>query len=79
MINCDIELDLPLSKHCIIFEIYSTPEVPTNPASNPFTYTLTDRPLFTNCDPFIKSITKIDRTATDDTEDLDLVISIYNL
>ena len=52
--NCEIELNLPLSKHCIIFEIYSTPEVPTNSASYPFTDTVTEKIFFSNCEPFIK-------------------------
>ena len=34
---------------------------------------------FKNCAPFIKCTTKIDGTATDDTEDLDLVILMYSL
>ena len=34
---------------------------------------------FKNCVPFTKCITKIDGTAIDDAEDLDLVIPIYNL
>ena len=32
-----------------------------------------------NCAPFIKCITKMDRTTIGDAEDLELVISIYNL
>ena len=32
-----------------------------------------------NCAPFIKCITKIDATTTDDAGDLDLVIPMYNL
>ena len=32
-----------------------------------------------NCAPFTKCITKIDETATDDAEDLDLVMPMYNL
>ena len=32
-----------------------------------------------NCGPYIKCITKIDGTTIDDAEDLDLVISMYNL
>ena len=80
MINCEIELDdLSLSKHCIIFEICSTPKLSTNQASNPFTDTLTNSTLFANCDPFMKLIKKINRTTIDDTEGLDLVISMYNL
>ena len=35
--------------------------------------------LFKNCAPFSKSITKIDGATTDDAEDLDLVLSVYNL
>ena len=34
---------------------------------------------FKNCAPFIKCITKTDGTTLDDAEDLDLVMSIYNL
>ena len=34
---------------------------------------------FKNCALFIKSITKIDGTAIDDAEDLDLVMPMYNL
>ena len=34
---------------------------------------------FTNCAPFIKSITKIDGTTIDYAEDLDLVMLMYNL
>ena len=34
---------------------------------------------FEDCAPFIKSITKIDGTAIDDVEDLDLVMPMYNL
>ena len=34
---------------------------------------------FKNCAPFIKCITKIDRTTIDDAEDLDLVMPMYNL
>ena len=34
---------------------------------------------FNNCAPFIKCITKIDETTTDDAEDLDLVMPMYNL
>ena len=34
---------------------------------------------FKNCAPFTKCITKIDGTATDDVEDLDLVMPMYNL
>ena len=34
---------------------------------------------FKNCAAFTKCITKVDRTATDDVEDLDLVMSMYNL
>ena len=34
---------------------------------------------FKNCAPFIKCITKIDGTTTDDAEDLDLFMSMYNL
>ena len=34
---------------------------------------------FQNCAPFTKYIAKIDGTATDDAEDLDWVMSIYNL
>ena len=33
---------------------------------------------FKKCSPFINCITKIDRTTTDDTENLDLVIPMYN-
>ena len=35
--------------------------------------------VFKNCAPFTKFITKIDRTTIDDTEDIDLVMSMYNL
>ena len=34
---------------------------------------------FRNCTPFNKCITKIDETAIDDSEKLDLVMSRYNL
>ena len=34
---------------------------------------------FENCAPFTKCITKIDGTTIDDTEDLDLVMPVYNL
>ena len=34
---------------------------------------------FKNCAPFTKCITKIDGTITDDSEDLDLVMPMYNL
>ena len=34
---------------------------------------------FKSCVPFIKSITKFDRTIIDDAEYLDLVMSMYNL
>ena len=34
---------------------------------------------FKNCGPFINCITKIDGTTKDDDEDLNLVMSIYNL
>ena len=34
---------------------------------------------FKNCAPFTKCIAKIDRTTTDDAEDLDLVMPMYNL
>ena len=34
---------------------------------------------FRNCSPFTKCITKIDGTAIDDAEDLDLVMSVYNI
>ena len=34
---------------------------------------------FTICVPFIKCITKTDGTTIDDAEDLDLVMSMYNL
>ena len=34
---------------------------------------------FKNCAPFIKCITKIDGTAIDNAEDLDLVMPMYNL
>ena len=34
---------------------------------------------FKNCAPFTKCIRKIDGTSTDDAEDLDLVILMYNL
>ena len=34
---------------------------------------------FEDCAPFIKSIPKIDETAIDDAEDLDLVMPMYNL
>ena len=34
---------------------------------------------FKNCAPFTKFITKIDETTTDDAEDLDLVIAMYNM
>ena len=34
---------------------------------------------FKNCAPFIKCIIKIDGTTTDDPEDLDLVMLMYNL
>ena len=37
------------------------------------------RATFKNCAPFIKCITKIDGAKIDDEEDLDLVISMYNL
>ena len=32
-----------------------------------------------NCEPFTKSITKIDETTIDDAEHLDLVVPMYNL
>ena len=35
--------------------------------------------VFKNCAPLTKCITKIDGTAIDDTENLDLVMSMYNL
>ena len=35
--------------------------------------------VFKNCAPFTKFITKIDRTTIDDTEDIDLVMPMYNL
>ena len=34
---------------------------------------------FNNCAPFTKCITKIDETTVDDDEELNLVISMYNL
>ena len=34
---------------------------------------------FRNCSPFTKCIKKIDGTAIDDAEDLDLVMSVYNI
>ena len=34
---------------------------------------------FKNCAPFTKCITKIDETTIDDAEDLDLIMSTYNL
>ena len=34
---------------------------------------------FKNCAPFTKCVTKIDGATTDDAEDLDLVMPIYNL
>ena len=34
---------------------------------------------FKNCAPFTKCIKKIDETTIDDAEDLDLVMSMYNL
>ena len=34
---------------------------------------------FKNCAPFTKCITKIDGTTIDNAEDLDLVLSMYNL
>ena len=34
---------------------------------------------FKNCEPFTKCSTKIDRTTIDDSEDLDLVMPMYNL
>ena len=34
---------------------------------------------FKNCAPFTKCITKIDGTTIDDTDDLDLVVPVYNL
>ena len=34
---------------------------------------------FTNCAPFTKCITKIDGTTVDNAEDLDLIMSMYNL
>ena len=61
------------------WNIYFTSEVLTDPASNPFTNTLTGRTLFSNYELFIKWITKIDRATIDDTEDLNLVMSMYNL
>ena len=35
LINCKLELDLSKPRKCIISEIYESPEVPANPASNP--------------------------------------------
>ena len=35
--------------------------------------------VFKNCVPFIKCITKIDRRTLDDGEDLDSVMTMYNL
>ena len=34
---------------------------------------------FKNCAPFTKFITKIDETTTDDAEDLDLFMAMYNM
>ena len=34
---------------------------------------------FKNCPPFIKCTKKVDRTTTDDAQDLDLLMSMYNL
>ena len=34
---------------------------------------------FTNCAPFTECITKVDETTIDDRENLDLVMSMYNL
>ena len=34
---------------------------------------------FKNCAPFIKCITKTEKTTIDDAEDLDLVMPMYNL
>ena len=39
----------------------------------------TTQVAFKNCAPFTKCITKIDGTTIDDAEDLDLVMSMYNL
>ena len=35
LINCEIGLDLKLTKNCVISEIYKTLEVPANPNANP--------------------------------------------
>ena len=35
MINYEIEVNLPRSKVCILSEIFKTPEIDANPASNP--------------------------------------------
>ena len=42
-------------------------------------YNLVTGVAFKNFAPFIKHITKIDETTIDDAEDLDLVVSMYNL
>ena len=34
---------------------------------------------FKNCPPFTKCTTKVDGTTTDDADDLDLVMPLYNL
>ena len=44
-----------------------------------FTAAPTTQVSFKNCAPFTKCITKIDGTATDDVEDLDIVMPMYNL
>ena len=37
LINCEIEIDLPWPKDCILSEISITPEVLVNPVANPHT------------------------------------------
>ena len=67
--------------------IYNTEALKYNLCDCSYTYilvrgdiTVTATPatqvLFKNCAPFTKCITKVDRTTIDDTEDLDLVMSM---
>ena len=43
------------------------------------THNIPTQVAFKNCAPFVKCITKIDGTKISDSEDLDLVIPMYNL
>ena len=76
---CDVEFEIIYNTEVLKFNVCDYNDAYILIRGNIIIRHQATQVAFKNCAPFTKFITKIDETTTDDAEDLDLVIAMYNM